>query len=209
VVVFGCFGGVIVVDPELGSLTRPSNGDQGFSPAWSPARDTIAFVGCCNPGLEPTRLFVVRLGDSPARELVFSAGLSVRDPVWSPDGGRIAFTCPGTERNPGQAPNGDLCVVNADGSGFRRLIASPAAESDAAWSPDGKRIAFTVGADVALLQVSDGVVTRLTEGREPAWSPDGDRLVFAGDDGLFTIRADGSDRQRLTTGAHRTPVWRP
>jgi hypothetical protein len=34
-------------------------------------------------------------------------------------------------------------------------------------------------------------------------------LVFAGGDGLFAIGADGSNRRRLTTGAHSAPAWRP
>ena len=205
---FGCFGGVIVVDPELGSLTRPPSGGQGFSPAWSPVPDSIAFVGCCDLAAEPTRLFVAGLGESPAREVILPANLPVSHPAWSPDGLRIAFTCAGAAGLPGQLPNGDLCTINADGTDFRRLIASVAAESDPAWSPDGRRIAFTLDTEVAVLQMDDGSVTRLTEGREPAWSPDGSTLVFAGGDGLFTIRLDGSGRRRLTTGAHRTPAWR-
>ena len=206
---YGCFGGLIVADPELGSLTRPPSGEQGFSPSWAPVRDTVAFVGCCDLALEPTRLFVAGLGESPARELALPAGLQISHPVWSPDGRRIAFTCAGAGALPGDLPNGDLCVIDADGSNFRRLTETPSSESDPAWSPDGSRIAFTLGSGVAVLQLSDGVVTQLVVGREPAWSPDGSTLVYAGIGGLFTIQADGSNRQRLTRGAHRTPAWRP
>ena len=55
---------------------------------------------------------------------------------WSPDGRRIAFT---TNRD----GNTELYVMNADGSGQRRLTRTPERfEGNPAWSPDGSRIAF-------------------------------------------------------------------
>jgi TolB protein len=50
-------------------------------------------------------------------------------PRWSPDGKRIAYLTANT-----------LWVVNADGSGKRRL--APAAVGAASWSPDGRWLAF-------------------------------------------------------------------
>lgn len=50
---------------------------------------------------------------------------------------------------------------------------------------------------------------------DPAWSPQGDFIVFVsqepGNDEIFRIRPDGSDRQRLTDNpaADRSPSWSP
>ena len=39
----------------------------------------------------------------------------------------------------------EIHVINADGSGQRRLTSDTGFEGNPAWSPDGRRIAFTIG----------------------------------------------------------------
>jgi Tol biopolymer transport system component len=48
----------------------------------------------------------------------------------------IAFT---SDRDDGE---GDIYIMNADGSGERRLTDNPAYDGWPAWSPDGSRITF-------------------------------------------------------------------
>ena len=65
-------------------------------------------------------------------------------PVWSPDGRRIAFTRPRGRTGPGprcDSPT-DIYVMNADGSGTRRLTHNAGYNAEPAWSPDGRKIAF-------------------------------------------------------------------
>ncbi len=57
-------------------------------------------------------------------------------PSWSPDGKQLVFT--------GYVGGfSDLFIVNADGSGLKRLTNDRYADLHPAWSPDGKSIAFT------------------------------------------------------------------
>jgi TolB protein len=80
-----------------------------------------------------------------------------------------------------QVCNGcDIYVINADGSGLRRLTDG----MDPAWSPDGKRVAFARWRDPRGIYVIDedgSNETRIfswSEAKAPAWSPDGSRIVF-------------------------------
>ena len=59
----------------------------------------------------------------------------VQTPAWSPDGRRIAFL----SRRDG---NKAVYLVNADGSGQRRLTRDASNTATPAWSPDGRKIAF-------------------------------------------------------------------
>ncbi len=101
--------------------------------------------------------------------------------------GQIVFEC-----NPDQiGPH--LCIVNADGSGYTQHNETQASNGPA-WSPDGKRIAFTAYSpkqadgswqpDMLYVMNSDGSgLTQLTDiiikATSPSWSPDGDRIVFS------------------------------
>ena len=58
-------------------------------------------------------------------------------PAWSPDGEKIAFSS-----NPDG--NGDIFVMDADGSNIRRLTHTPDGEQFPSWSPDGEQIVFAL-----------------------------------------------------------------
>jgi len=62
-------------------------------------------------------------------------------PSWSPDGSRIAFVANRTEAKVGRA-EGDLYLMNADGSGTINLTRHPANDDEPAWSGDGKSLYF-------------------------------------------------------------------
>jgi len=176
----------------------------GYSPAWAPSGDVIAFVGCCDSS---PQLYLTRLDGSQPVKLPIQGVDGASHPAWSPDGLRIAFEC-------FFAPaSNDICVVNTDGTGLVRLRITDSPGQFAswpAWSPDGRSIAFASTAFGISVMAADGSVLRfLAGGGEPAWSRDGAKLVFVGDNGLFEINADGSNLKRLTTGHHGAPAWRP
>jgi TolB protein len=122
----------------------------------------------------------------------FTSGGTWRQPRWSPDGSQFAYVY--------RAQNfSEIFLINRDGTDPKRLTSSQSnvlQDNDwafnPAWSPDGKRIAFTSDTSsynpMLWVMEADGTGKRQLvtsangmDGIEsPAWSPDGSTLLFVG-----------------------------
>jgi Tol biopolymer transport system component len=114
-------------------------------------------------------------------------------PSWSPDGSQLVFISPCRERlefyDKEYYNDASLYMINVDGTGLMQLTTIPGSDYDPAWSPDGKRIAFTSVRDgrkeIYVLTIESGVATRLTnttgdiENIQPSWSPFGNQIAYS------------------------------
>ena len=139
-------------------------------------------------------------------------------PAWSPDGTRIAFL--GRVPETGDTGDGSIFVMNADGSGVKRLTKSISAVAPPAWSPDGTRIVFTTrDFEIYVVNADGSGEANLTNNADwdvyPAWSPDGTRIAFVSDRDddieIYVMNADGSGATTLTHIPARDdwPAWSP
>ena len=103
-------------------------------------------------------------------------------------------------------------------SNARTLLTPPGINTGPRFSPDGKRLAFSLGrlgSDIWVKSLDRDTPSRLSflpgVNSDPVWTPDGNAIVFYSDNpsapGLYWMRADGSGTSgRLTAGElHEIP----
>ena len=152
-------------------------------------------------GARGTDVVVQHLDGSGRTSLTGGVGLGT-DPVWSPDGQRVAFA---TNRDTNGTGPSEIYVVDADGTDLHAVTHSAPANHRRfapSWSPDGSQLAYlesngttSESADVWVVPTAGATPRRLTTDggarRGVAWQPGGTLLLFddsspAGGWGLWT-----------------------
>jgi hypothetical protein len=204
--------GVWVYDLRDGARRQLSR-DPWRWPAWSPDGRAIAFT-LPTPFGSDLGIWDLQVG---AGVIIATGGFN-EAPVWWRDGSRLLFS-----------RNGEIWNIRVDGGEAGPMAGLAGVRVlQAAWSPDGLRLAYLttpkersfddptapVQLWVATSEGFDGqwiAQGAIDRTQRISWSPDGNRIAFAvstaGGSDIYAVYRTGGDWQRLTDG--RNPVWRP
>ncbi len=161
-----------------------------------PLRDKIVFSSL-RDGTQ--QIYVMNVDGSGVAFVTTAGDARGSEPEVSPDGECIVFI-----------RNGDIWLMEADGSGQVNLTQSATFEAQPTWSPDGRRIAFVSNdagnSDLYLMNADGTSWAQLTadpaRDSGPTWSPTGSSIAFHtdrdGNNEIYLIDTDGSNLQRLT-----------
>jgi serine/threonine-protein kinase len=112
----------------------------------------------------------------------------------------------------GTTQNWQLAWLDSSGK-QQPLVAAPGLYGFPRFSPDGRKLAFTVaGTGISVYELGRDATTRLTaNSTSPVWTPDGKHIVFgslSGSFGLSWVRSDGSGEPwRLLEGQTYMEPW--
>jgi len=138
---------------------------EGWGPSFSPDEKKIVYV--LDDGI-----YSINIDGTEKRQLTKRAPTDERwmgdgCPRWSPDGTKIAFY---RDRN--------MWVMNADGSNQRQIGEGWDAKTKINWFPDSKRICYSVGKTIYVVDVETGKREKMAKGSLPSLSPDGMMIVY-------------------------------
>ena len=147
-----------------------------------------------------------------------------RDPSWSPDGQKIAFSA-------FSGGDSEVYIIDLNTEQVTPLTNNAAVEDRyPTWSPNGQKIAFASDRDGdydiykmnAAPQSATNVPKKLTtntkDDLEPAWSPNGGKITFAryrdgGNSDIYIMdnspSTEGATNISRTTSSESSPDWSP
>lgn len=224
---------VVVVTPTpqpsptgvaIGSLLGELGGVPTAGPSPTPPANPFDVGGAIAMAVRRsgnTNLYVFSPGQTQLTRLTAGAW-DDRDPVWSPDGRRLAFA---SNRQQGW----DLYILDVGTGLVTRLTNDPGFEANPSWSPDGLWVVYesyqTDNFDVYIVPVDGStpplrVTTHPAADFAPVWSPGGRQLAFIshreGSADLYVYNLDIPDETAAVTRLTNTPeivedepVWSP
>ena len=211
---------LVLTDPKPEELTSDKEDDKKVKPYVIDRRQFKQdYVGYLDRYRD--HIYLLTPGDSIATQLTFG-DFDDSDPVWSPDGKKIAFVSNRTEDPDGNADT-NIWVVSADVKNNDKTLVqvttNPIKDDSPTWSPDGKFIAYRTalnakilwyaGEKLAISPATGGQAIVLTESldrniSQPNFSKDGKSILFLleenGTSVLASVDTKGKNLKRLIAG---------
>jgi Tol biopolymer transport system component len=221
------------------SVPTPAAAQDPETPAArAPAPLRIVFSAVVRlPDTEPIgnpQIYTVNEDGTDFRRLTQDDNLAYDWPVWAMGGSRILYTVQAPAEQPSLRDAEGIYLMDADGSGVQRILATRGRVSQPKISPNGRTVLFTaswpefpvvamytVELDTLRVQNLTAVSTpELGLDTDVRWSPHGERILFVSgpveagvvaEPRIYQVDADGGNRRALTNDAYwyTDPMFSP
>jgi Tol biopolymer transport system component len=192
-----------------------------WNPTWSRDGRTVFYVSNRGGSMDLWQQAVADDGRPVGEPMAVTQGLGIRSSVFSPDGGRLAYTRGAWVANVFRVPIlSDRPTTWADA---KQVTSEQAYIEFVDLSPDGMLLAVSSdrrgNQDLWLLPAAGGEMTPLTTDPtpdwNPRWSPDGGEIAFysyrSGNRDIWVMPSRGGPVRQLTSDPARdvNPAWSP
>jgi TolB protein len=206
---------IILVD-AAGNVRRRlvSDGALNLAPVLSPDGRVLAYTSYREG---PPAVYLRHLISARDERLTLRDGFALPG-AWAPNGRYLVLS-------KSENGNSDIFLYETDRHHLRRLTMHNGIDISPSFAPDSERLVFTSNrsgsSQIYLTDVNAREPVRLTStgdyNTSAVWSPRGDTIAFIGRSAdqsidIYTMRADGTDRQRVTQGGsviEESPSWAP
>jgi TolB protein len=200
------------------------------APAAEPTIDLFATLSAATPlsvfspaPITPTATSAFDFSEPPVQVEPTAPGMTGVPTVSSGDAptGHIVFTCQIYKYQAAE----QICIMNADGTGYRRLTTEDNLRHFyPSLSPDGRRVLYSAfrqenAYEIYSYQLSDGSVDRLTNRSgvltAPEYSPDGQRITYtrwapnSEKYQIMIMERNGNDQHNIPGIEGWDPTWSP
>ncbi|MBN1454449.1 MAG: PD40 domain-containing protein [Anaerolineales bacterium] len=200
------------------------------SPASPPTIDLFATLSASTPvsafspaPVIPTATSAFNFSEPPVEPAPSSVGATGVPTISAQDGptGHIVFTCQIYKYQAAE----QICIMNADGTGYRRLTSEDNIRHFyPSLSPDGRRVLYSAFREKNVYEIysydlEDGSVDRLTNRdgvlTAPEYSPDGQHIVYtrwapnSGKYQIVTMEKNGNNPNNIPFVEGWDPTWSP
>jgi len=210
---------------QLLNLTNSAADESGF--VWSPDGSKLVFLRL-DFANQTASSYAMSADGSNLVQLTNVPGEYISQIIWSPNSSKLLFSVFPYSND---TPDGQIYVMNADGTGRTNVSGTDGFNTEPAWSPDGSKISFkrthffpsspsTSDLYVANANGTNPIqIAHATGDRDSAatWSPDGTLLAFTrsfadNTNQVFTVRPDGSQVLQVINAPDTQtsgPQWSP
>lgn len=167
---------LFLLNIETLEVSRLTTDERATDPFFSPDGQKIVYA--IHQGTR-SNLAILNLNTSEKRVITnFPDWTEVFTPGWSPDGAHIAFSMWDS------VGSRDIYLVQPDGTGLSKLIATPVDDRYPAWSPEGSQIAFISYLNgipnLCIFDIESATIRQVTDTPggvfNPSWLPDGNSI---------------------------------